>query len=141
MAFNYYQPMAYQTGYNPTPVGYNPSPTASYGNTGIVWVDGYDAAAMYPIAPNAAVALWDKSSPSIYLKRADATGKPSMQIYDLVERKETPKPATATDVRYATQEALERLAGVVDGLREGLEEIRLKTNPTALNGEGKSNER
>ena len=34
-----------------------------------------------------AVALWDKSAPSVYLKKSDMTGRPSMVIYDLVERR------------------------------------------------------
>ena len=31
----------------------------------------------YLVAPNSAVALWDSNSPTIYLKQADASGKPS----------------------------------------------------------------
>ena len=58
---------------------------------GFVWVDGIEEANNFYVAPNNAVQLWDKNSPCIYKKSADAAGKPTMQIFDLVERKnETP---------------------------------------------------
>ena len=58
---------------------------------GFVWVDGIEEANNFYVAPNNAVQLWDKNLPCIYKKSADAAGKPTMQIFDLVERKnETP---------------------------------------------------
>ena len=53
---------------------------------GFVWVDGIEEAKNFYVAPNNAVQLWDKNAPCIYKKSADAAGKPSMQIFDLVER-------------------------------------------------------
>ena len=53
--------------------------------TSIIWVSGEREAAVYPVAPNNAVALWDSDAPVIYLKKADASGKPTMQAFDLVE--------------------------------------------------------
>ena len=55
------------------------------GNAQIVWVPGGQAAFEYPVAPNSAVALWDSTAPVIYLKQADASGKPTTKIYDLLE--------------------------------------------------------
>lgn len=107
----------------------------------IIWVDGYNEAAMYPVAPNAAVALWDKASPAIYLKRADATGKPSMQIFDLVERKESPKPEQHAEARFATVEALESVSNRVDGIIARLEEERRKSHSAAFNEEVEKSER
>ena len=54
---------------------------------GFVWVDGIEEANNFYVAPNNAVQLWDKNLPCIYKKSADAAGKPPMQIFDLVERK------------------------------------------------------
>lgn len=54
--------------------------------TSIIWVNGEREASAYPVAPNNAVALWDSDAPVIYLKKADASGKPTMQAFDLVER-------------------------------------------------------
>lgn len=130
MAYNYYQPMGYTPMYNQQPLP-QPQPQIqpqAYANTGIVWVADYNEAAMYPIAPNAAVALWDKSSPCIYLKQADSTGRPSLKIYDLVER----KPQEQKEARYATQEALEQLSRTVDGIIDRLNEKPVKTQIRAF---------
>ena len=136
MAYNYYQPMGYTPMYNQQPLP-QPQPQIqpqAYANTGIVWVADYNEAAMYPIAPNAAVALWDKNAPCIYLKRADATGKPFLQVYDLVERKEQPRN-TSAEPRYATQDALEQLSRTVDGIIDRLNEKPVKTQIRAF-GDG-----
>lgn len=141
MAYNYYQPMGgytplYQPQYgqmqgNPVQPQMQPAQTQA----SIIWVNDYNEAAMYPVAPNAAVALWDKSNPSIYLKRADATGKPSMQIFDLVERKEAPREDTRTESRWATVEALQSVSERVDGIIARLNEECLKTAHSASNKE------
>lgn len=73
----------------------------------IVWVQSEAEAMTYPIAPNNAVTLWDSNAPVIYLKQADASGKPSMKIYDLVERNS--RPAQAPTVEYAPLSRLEAL--------------------------------
>lgn len=90
MAYPFYPTYTnpYQQIYQSIPQQIPQQPQASIANqSGIIWVSGAQEAAMYPIAPNAAVALWEKSGKVIYLKQADATGKPTMTIYDLVERK------------------------------------------------------
>jgi hypothetical protein len=141
MAYNYYQPMGYTPMFQPQyqQMQGNPvqpqiqQPVQAQTQAAIIWVDGYNEAAMYPVAPNAAVALWDKSNPAIYLKRADATGKPSMQVFDLVERKESPKPEQHAETRFATVEALESVSNRVDGIIAQLAEERRKSHSTALN--------
>lgn len=81
----------------------------------MVWVNGEQEAMGYLVAPNSAVALWDSNSPTIYLKQADASGKPSIKIYDLVERSNTTRTAPAAtqepSIRYATKDDLDALAG------------------------------
>ena len=85
---------------------------------GVQWVSGEQEARNWMIAPNAAVALWDSSAPTVYLKKADASGKPSLTIYDLVERAETPRTApTADPVKFVTREEFDALAAVVDGIK------------------------
>ena len=90
---NQYQPNMQQV---PQP----PSPS-------IVWVQNEMEAVNYLVAPNSAVTLWDSNAPVVYLKQADASGKPSMKIYDLVER--TQRPAQAPAVEYAPLSRLEAL--------------------------------
>lgn len=86
--------------------------------SGVQWVSGEQEARNWMIAPNAAVALWDSSAPTVYLKKADASGKPSLTIYDLVERAETPRTApTADPVKFVTREEFDALAAVVDGMK------------------------
>ena len=76
----------------------------------MIWVNGLNDAKNYFIAPNSAVALWDSTSPCIYLKQADASGKPSMKIYDLVERSQRPAQASqAPAIEYAPLSRLEAL--------------------------------
>lgn len=85
---------------------------------GVQWVSGEQEARNWMIAPNAAVALWDSSAPTVYLKKADASGKPSLTIYGLVERAETPRTApTADPVKFVTREEFDALAAVVDGMK------------------------
>jgi hypothetical protein len=118
--YNYYSPM-----YQPYYSAPQQSPSS------IIWVRNNQEAAMYPVAPNNAVALWDSSSPVIYLKQADASGKPSMKTYDLVERVDAPAEQETKDL--ATKSELAALAGVVkdvDGviasLREDVDSLKNK---------------
>lgn len=103
-------------------------PAQSQTPSSILWVRNNQEAAMYPVAPNNAVALWDSGSPVIYLKQADASGKPSMKTYDLVERIEKPvESVSATEgsnTTYATKSELAALAGVVKDVDEVISTLR-----------------
>ena len=102
-----YQPQAQQ-----------PPQGAQQPSNGFVWVNDINEAANYLVAPNSAVQLWDKNSPCVYLKTADAAGKPTMQIFDLVERKQQPtaQTQTATTADYVTRAEFSELRKVVDTL-------------------------
>lgn len=128
MAFPYYNP--YQPYYQPSFPQQNaiqPSPqqTAAFNQSGIIWVSGLQEAQMYPLAPNAAVALWEKSGTTIYLKQADATGKPTMTVYDLVERSDAAQdgPGAKKDKprAYATKDELD---AVVEALRADIDSMK-----------------
>ena len=76
----------------------------------MIWVQNEMEAANYLVAPNSAVTLWDSNSPVVYLKQADASGKPSMKIYDLVERTQRSVQAPQVPaVEYAPLSRLEAL--------------------------------
>ena len=97
----------------PPPVPQNPVATG-----GVQWVSSEQEARGYLIAPNSAVALWDSTAPTVYLKQADASGKPTLKIYDLVERAETPRTAPQEKgVGFVTREEFERLAALVGELK------------------------
>ena len=118
----YQQPI--QQTVQPQAQSYSPAINQS----GIIWISGESEAAMYPIAPNNAVALWQKDGKTIYLKSADATGKPTMRVYDLVERTETPSESSEkadgkTD-EYAKKSDLAAVVGVVKGFDELLGSLK-----------------
>lgn len=108
----------------------------------ILWVRNGQEAAMYPVAPNNAVALWDSGAPVIYLKQADASGKPSMKTYDLVERIEKPSEAAqaqeGNNTAYATKAELAALAGVVKDVSGIISSVRDDVN-ALKGGASKSN--
>jgi hypothetical protein len=94
-----------------------PQPQAQ---TGIVWVPNETAAREYLVAPNSAVAMWDSSAPVVYLKQADASGKPTLKVYDLVERAANASvPQNVANIpleNYVTREEFDRLSARLDAL-------------------------
>lgn len=105
----------------PQPVPQNPVAQGS-----VQWVSGEQEARGYLIAPNSAVALWDSTAPTVYLKQADASGKPTLKIYDLVERTETAAPATQkARVEFVTREEFDRLAALVGEIK-GKKKLRVE---------------
>ena len=119
----------------PTPAAQTYSP-AMINSSGIIWVSGAQEAQMYPIAPNNAVALWEKSGKTIYLKQADATGKPTITVYDLVERTESASEisnSTGENNEFATKDDLGKVVGVVQGLNDLLGSI--KTDVDTMKGD------
>lgn len=99
----------------PMPQAPNNSVIPSTQGNGILWVPNYSAAAEYLVAPNSAVALWDQNSPFVYLKQADSTGKPTLKVFELVERDPSQQQNKATEIqvpdlsRYITREELEEI--------------------------------
>lgn len=85
---------------------------------GVQWVSGEQEARGYLIAPNSAVALWDSTAPTVYLKQADASGKPTLKIYDLVERAETPRTTPQENgVEFVTRKEFDALAALVGEIK------------------------
>lgn len=143
--------MAYPYNYQPNyqnyfPVGYQPvqqnyqqptmqqpvqQPQQSYSpainQSGIIWISGLQEAQMFPVGPNSAVALWQKDGKTIYLKQADATGRPTLTVYDLVERAETPSDSgNGGDDKshaYATRDELGAVVGAIKDYSESLSKI------------------
>lgn len=83
----------------------------------IIWVQNEQEAYNYLVAPNSAVALWDSNNPVVYLKQADASGKPTMKIYDLVERTtQRPQAAPQPAAEYVTRQEFVALQARIDAL-------------------------
>lgn len=97
----------------PPPVPQNPVATG-----GVQWVSSEQEARGYLIAPNSAVALWDSTAPTVYLKQSDASGKPTLKIYDLVERAETASNAPQKPgVEFVTRKEFDALAALVGEIK------------------------
>lgn len=116
----YYQPYIQQPMQNTTQTTQTPS------TSGIIWVSGLQEAQMYPLAPNNAVALWEQSGKVIYLKSSDATGKPNMRIYDLIERADTGLGSASVDGKtdYATRDELGAVTGTIKSVLNDIEQMK-----------------
>lgn len=126
MAYNYfpatYQPMYYQPQFQPQ----QQMPQAQIQpQSSIIWISGEREAQMYPVAPNNAVTLWSQTEPVVYLKQADATGKPTLKVYDLVERSQSANNGTSASEdkvpTYATKDELSTVVEAVKGF-DGIDE-------------------
>nr|DAH43023.1 MAG TPA: hypothetical protein [Caudoviricetes sp.] len=94
------------------------APQNTIAQGGVQWVSGEQEARNWMIAPNAAVALWDSTAPTVYLKQADASGKPTLKIYDLVERAEMPRTAPQEKgVEFVTRKEFDALAALVGEIK------------------------
>lgn len=133
-AYNPYFPVAYQPPYgnyyqqqNQQPQIPTPQPTVTT-TSGIIWVSGAQEAQMYPVAPNNAVALWEQSGKTIYLKTADATGKPTLKTYDLIERAPSVPDVSSGQgdktIDYVTKDELSKISSVLESIRVDLETMK-----------------
>lgn len=95
---------------------------------GIIWVSGDAEAEAYPIAPNNAVRLWHSSQPIVYFKTADASGRPTLKAYDLVERAQSVSDSSFTQqgkvMDYATKSDLAALSQAIDTLKGEVKAVR-----------------
>lgn len=113
----------YPVGYNPyLPANYqqvaSPQPPQNPSTSGIIWVSGAQEAQFYPVAPNNAVALWENNGKTIYLKQADATGKPTIRIFDLIERTDTaPASQTSQDVKMPDYATKGELTAIIESVK------------------------
>lgn len=102
MAYPYTYP--YQPNY-----GYQPQQPAYQG--GIIW-GTYDEACAYPLAPNAAVTIWDRNQKVVYWKQSDAAGRQTMQTLDYTIRGEV-KPDEKPTPELATKEDLAKVISAI----------------------------
>ena len=120
MAFtNYY-------GYNPVPQPAMPPQPQPQNNSGLIWVQGEEAAKAYLVAPNNTVALWDSEKQRIYLKSADVSGMPSMRILEWTEH--TPHPTNTANTVDLTNYITK------DEFNARIDEIMLQLKDGATNG-------
>lgn len=126
MAYNYF-PATYQPYIFPQQMQ---QPQSS-----MIWVTGEQEAFNYPVAPNNAVALWDSSKAAVYIKQADASGKPTIKIYDLAERTQAPTSAAGAEQSklqtYAEKSVVEALQASVEKLQAEITALKKKVKTDA----------
>lgn len=104
------------------------SPVQSQNNNGLIWVQGEAGAKAYLIVPGSTVMLMDSEAMRFYLKSADASGVPSLRIFEYNEVSHgapsvpnTP-PATQTD-QFITRAEHEKLLTRYDKLVAQYDEL------------------
>lgn len=107
----------------------------------LIWLSGEQAAWDYLVAPNNAVHIRDTTQPRLYVKRADSSGKPSLQIFDLVERttqqnapttqQNTPTTAPAQAQSSVTRDEVDAIRREVETLKGQIEKL---TSPNTEEG-------
>ena len=119
---------------NYQPINYNQMP--NYGNLpnynqqsnnqSVIWVQGIEGAKAHPVAAGQAVLLMDSDSNCLYLKSADQTGMPSLQIFDYKERTNMPQEPKNDDLSaFARKEDLSVYV-TKDELKKAISDIRRK---------------
>ena len=99
--------------YNPYQGLINPQFQPPQPRSNRIWAQGEAGAKAYLVAPNTSVDIWDSERPTIYVKSADATGMPTMQIIDYTVRggnpqNEPPKEETQVFVKVEDFNALKQ---------------------------------
>lgn len=119
MAYNNYFPVGYQY-YQP------PVQPANSPQNGVVWVQGIEGAKAHPVAAGQSVLLMDSDSDCLYLKSANASGMPSLRVFDYKERLDTPqKPQNGDLEGFLTKDDLSDYA-TKDDLKTAISALEKK---------------
>lgn len=92
-----------------------------------LWVLNENEATAYPVAPNNSVVLWDKNSPTIYVKSVSAQGIPSMRVLDFTERTTSSQAPRVQGEQFVTVEAFKALQGELEAVKGTLAKMKEKT--------------
>lgn len=111
MAYNYYPTQFYQNPFQQI------APQQQTPQQMILWVDGDEEAAAFPMAPNSAVRLWHRTSQIVYFKSSDAAGRVTLEKYDYMRHVDVAEPK----IEYAAKADLEAIREEIKTIRERLE--------------------
>lgn len=95
-------------------------PAQQQAGNGIIWVQGEAGAKSYMVAPGNSVLLMDSESFTFYLKSVDASGMPSMRMFDYTERVAAPAQPQAPAPDYVTHAELEALTARMEAKLEAM---------------------
>ena len=116
-------------------------------NTGIIWIQGEQAAKSFLIAPNTTVPLFDTESQCIYLKSADASGMPSLKILDYTIRDQRPQNGPANvleqskgNSNYVTKAEYDEVVREIGALKAQVESMSARRATRAAKREESEDE-
>lgn len=108
----YPQYVAYPgTGYGQQMQQMRPQQAGGQQSSALIWVQGEAGAKAFIVGINNTVLLMDSEKDTFYIKSCDASGMPSMRIFDYIERTSAPKSAPAANpaAEYITRSEAERM--------------------------------
>lgn len=118
-------------------IGFNQqmqTPSQPIMQNGYIWVSGYDEVNAFPVAPNNSVRLWHKTKPIVWFKTADASGRPTIEAFDLVKRAELDdSEPSEPNQEYALKSDLASFASAVSGINQIV--TALKTDVDTIKGD------
>lgn len=87
-----------------------------------IYAQGEAGAKGYLVSPNTSVDIWDSEAHTIYVKTADASGIPYMQILDYTIRGSDSenKPQEAESPKYASADEVNALKSEIEAIKEQL---------------------
>lgn len=86
-----------------------------------IWVQGEGAAQAYLVAPNSFVRLWDSNAPVFYEKRADSSGRPSLEVFEYSRKgAQMPSQTVLSNVDRDYSEQIEALKKRIEAIEEGM---------------------
>lgn len=87
-----------------------------------IYAQGEAGAKGYLVAPNSSVDIWDSEAHTIYVKSADASGIPYMQILDYTIRgaEAEKEPQEAEQIKYASADDVMALKEEIEHIKEQL---------------------
>lgn len=126
---SYYQTTPYYQA-NMQPQSQQPVATS---NTGILWVQGEQAAKAYPVGAGQSVLLMDSEDSLMYIKSTDQSGMPQpLRVFEYKEKttgKTEPPIATSKSEDYVSREEFEKFREDVKRSIKGIQ--RAKTDEEA----------
>lgn len=119
MAYPYF---GYQNPYYPAPVPDNLAQLRQPAQqtapqSGVIWVQGEEAAKAYMVAAGNSVLLMDSEASTFYLKSTDQSGMPQpLRVFDYTERTQKQATALPQTQEYVTRQEFDALAAKLEAL-------------------------
>jgi hypothetical protein len=89
---------------------------------GLIWVQGEAGAKSYLVAPGQNLLLMDSERNSFYLKSADASGIPTLRVFDYTERTAQAAPPAQNSPQYATRAEVDEIKAQLSALMKRTKE-------------------